>query len=235
MLNWKRIASLAIALTLVAAAGCSSEESAKKDSDSMDKAKQSQTSEEKSAEKEAEESGKKEAEKTAEKSSEMSKEKSGDTKKMPVKGGSKDVELAGYCPVAYKMAGKPIKGKKEFAVKQDGKTYYLANEKAMKAFKKSPDKYGVKFNGWCATGLAMGKQVSGDPSIFMVHEGSVYLFSSKKAKKKFKSDPAKMAKKAGMNYMKMTEKGSSAEADKEMSDDSKEESSGDAKAETSSK
>lgn len=232
MLNWKRIASLAIALTLVAAAGCSSEESAKKDSDSMDKAKQSQTSEKKSAEKEAEESGKKEAEKTAEKSSEMSKEKSGDTK-MPVKGGSKDVELAGYCPVAYKMAGKPIKGKKEFAVKQDGKTYYLANEKAMKAFEKSPDKYGVKFNGWCATGLAMGKQVSGDPSIFMVHEGSVYLFSSKKAKKKFKSDPAKMAKKAGMNYMKMTEKGSSAEADKEMSDDSKE-SSGDAKAETTS-
>ena len=233
MLNWKRVATLAVALTLFAAAGCSSEESAEKDSESMEKAKQSeQTKKDESAEKSAEESAKKEAEKTAEKSSEMSKEKSGDMK-MPVKGGSKDVELAGYCPVAYKMAGKPIEGKKEFAVEQNGKTYYLANEKAMKAFKKSPDKYGVKFDGWCATGLAMGKQVPGNPKVFMVHEGNVYLFSSEKAKEKFKSDPAKMAKKAGKNYMKMTSEESS---DASKTDEAKSDESGDdTKAETSSK
>ena len=98
------------------------------------------------------------------------------------------------------MAGKPIQGKKELAVEHGGQTWYLANEKAMKAFKANPDNFEVKFPGWCAAGLAMGKQVEADPTIFAVHNEKIYLFSSEEAKEKFMSSPDEMVKKAKENY-----------------------------------
>jgi YHS domain-containing protein len=117
-----------------------------------------------------------------------------------VKGGADDVALGGYCPVAYKMADKPIEGKEKFAVDHKGRTYYLANAKAKKAFEKMPDKFAVKYDGWCATGLAKGKEITSDPKVFTVYEGNIYLFSSPKAKKMFEKAPAEMAKKANQTW-----------------------------------
>ena len=123
--------------------------------------------------------------------------------------------IDGYCPVAYKMAGKPIKGKAEFAVEHGGKTWHLANEKAMKAFNENPQNYQVKYAGWCATGLAMNKQVEADPTIFAVHKEKIYLFSSEEAKKKFMAKADEMAKKAETNYTAMKVKGGDSAAEGE--------------------
>lgn len=123
--------------------------------------------------------------------------------------------IDGYCPVAYKMAGKPVKGKAEFAVEHGGKTWHMANEKAMKAFDENPGNYQVKYAGWCATGLAMNKQVEADPTIFAVHNEKIYLFSSEEAKKKFMDKAEEMAKKAETNYTAMKEKGGDSAAEGE--------------------
>jgi YHS domain-containing protein len=134
-----------------------------------------------------------------------------------------EAAIDGYCPVAYKMAGKPVKGKAEFAVEHDGKTWYLANEKAMKAFEEKPGNYEVKYAGWCAAGLAMGKQVEADPTIFAVHNEKIYLFSTEDAKKKFMAKADEMAKKAEKNYTAMkSEGGAAAEGEEGMEKGEKE-------------
>lgn len=114
-----------------------------------------------------------------------------------------EVACDGYCPVAYKMMDKAVKGKAEYAVKHDGETYYLLKAKAQKAFKKNPEKFKPKYSGYCATGMAKGKKLESKGKLFVLHEGKTYLFSSKKARKMFKKNPEKYIEKADEQYAEM--------------------------------
>lgn len=119
----------------------------------------------------------------------------------PVVGAMADVEVAGYCPVAYVEASKPVKGSAQYASVRDGKTYWFVNDGARQMFEANPDKYDVAYRGWCATALAMGGgKVTSDPSIFTAHEGRVYLFSNAKAKAAFDANLTEMAAKADANW-----------------------------------
>jgi YHS domain-containing protein len=182
---------IAVLLSLgLVAVGCSSGKSTEQDEESVKKdMHKEEMADEQAMEEAAEE----------EMAEEQAMEEAGETEEASASGPAID----GYCPVAYKMAGKPIEGKEEFAVEHGGETWYLANEKAMKAFQENPGNYQVKYAGWCATGLAMGKQVQADPTIFMVHSEKIYLFSSEEAKKKFEAKAAEMSEKAESNWTAM--------------------------------
>lgn len=105
------------------------------------------------------------------------------------------VELNGYCPVAYKMAGKPVLGSPEFAVHHDGKLYFLANERAKQAFEKDPRSFLPVLGGNCVVCLAKSKErVPGDPRIFSVYEGRTYLFASAEQKQAFDAHPEEFTK-----------------------------------------
>ena len=95
----------------------------------------------------------------------------------------------GYCPVAYVEMGKAVKGNPKYSVTQDGHRIQFAGADARKMFEADPSKYKVAFNGECAAAMCMGKHVKADPTIFSVHGGVTYLFSSQQAKQKFDADP----------------------------------------------
>ena len=116
--------------------------------------------------------------------------------KQPVEGALEGVEIAGYCPVAYVDANKPVKGVPEYPVQQNGVTYWFVDEGAQTAFVTNPNKYQVGYRGWCATALAAGEQVTSDPEVFRLHEGKIYLFANEKAAKAFDADPAGTVEKA---------------------------------------
>jgi YHS domain-containing protein len=85
--------------------------------------------------------------------------------------------LQGYDPVAYFLQSKAIKGKKEFAHKHDGVTYYFASASNKELFVKSPSTYEPQYGGWCA--YAMGEtaeKVEIDPETFKILDGKLYLF-----------------------------------------------------------
>ncbi len=196
-IGWMTVLVFSLALVSV---GCSSSKTAEKDEGEMasSEMKKGDMAEEESAEGEmAEESAEGMAEEGSDEMAEESDEGMADA----------GPAIDGYCPVAYKMAGKPVKGQEKFAVEHGGKTWYLANEKAMKAFQESPENFEVKYAGWCATGLAMGKQVKADPTIFSVHNEKIYLFSTQEAKEKFDAKAAEMAKKAESNWTAMHSEG----------------------------
>jgi YHS domain-containing protein len=88
--------------------------------------------------------------------------------------------IDGFDPVAYFKTNKAIEGKKEFAVFNQGATYYFSSAENKEAFLKNPTVYEPQYGGWCA--YAMGKngdKVSVDPETFKIVNGKLYLFYNK--------------------------------------------------------
>jgi YHS domain-containing protein len=109
-------------------------------------------------------------------------------------------EFGGSCPVTYLMMEKDMKGDPKISSTVDGKTYYLANADAKKLFDAEPNKYLPKYDGYCATAVAMGKKVDSDHQFFTFYNGATYLFSNKMAKDTFDKDPKMMVKNADKNF-----------------------------------
>jgi YHS domain-containing protein len=110
------------------------------------------------------------------------------------------VELDGYCPVAYLVMEESVKGDSKYSSTYEGETYYLANADAKKMFDSDPEKYLPKYDGYCATAVAMGKKMESDPEIFSVYNGATYLFSNQMAKDSFDKDPMMTIKNADKNF-----------------------------------
>lgn len=83
--------------------------------------------------------------------------------------------IQGYDAVSY-FSGKPVEGKKEFATKFGGATYYFADRKNQDAFLAAPDKYLPAYGGWCATAMALGKKVEISPENYKITDGRLFLF-----------------------------------------------------------
>lgn len=108
--------------------------------------------------------------------------------------------IGGYCPVAYVAMNKAVKGDPKFSATADGHRYLFSNADAKKMFEMEPAKYQVAYNGWCATALAMGKKLKGDPKLFTVHGGKTYLLSTTDAKKAFDDMPDGIIQKADAQW-----------------------------------
>ncbi len=118
-----------------------------------------------------------------------------DTKGVEVK-----VQLDGYCPVAYIVMEESVMGDSKYSSTYEGETYYLANADAKKMFDAEPEKYLPKYDGYCATAVAMDKLMESDPQLFSVYNGATYLFSSQMAKESFDKDPQMTIKNANKNF-----------------------------------
>lgn len=118
--------------------------------------------------------------------------------------GSK-VALGGYCAVGYVAAQKTLYGDPKFGSEYEGKLYYLSSEAAKKMFDAEPAKFAkaIKYDSYCATGVAMGKKLNTDPNLFSFVDDKLYLFSSQGAKDLFDKDPNAMIAKAEKNWKKL--------------------------------
>jgi hypothetical protein len=89
----------------------------------------------------------------------------------------KNIAIQGYDPVAYFKLGKPIKGKKEFAVKADGIIYYCSSMENKELLVKNYKMYEPQYGGWCAYAMgSSGDKVEINPETFKIIDGKLYLF-----------------------------------------------------------
>ena len=118
--------------------------------------------------------------------------------------GSK-VALGGYCAVGYVAGQKSIYGDPKYGSEYEGKLYYLSSEGAKKMFDAEPVKFAkaIKYESYCATGVAMGKKLTTDPILFSFVDDKLYLFSSQGAKDVFDKDQDAMIAKAEANWKKL--------------------------------
>ena len=95
------------------------------------------------------------------------------------------IPLEGLDPVLL-AGGKEAQGDEQFSVTRGRFRYLFAGAETKAAFEKEPGRYEIQLGGSCAR---MGPTVRGNPDLFLVHEGRIYIFGSEECVTAFKAKP----------------------------------------------
>ena len=87
----------------------------------------------------------------------------------------KGVAVGGYDPVAYFTSAKPTPGSKDISFEHNGATWRFATTANRDAFKAEPAKYAPQYGGYCAWAVSQGYTAKGDPNVWKVVGGKLYL------------------------------------------------------------
>jgi YHS domain-containing protein len=93
--------------------------------------------------------------------------------------------LEGLDPVML-VQGKEVQGDLKISVTRGTFQYLFASAENKAAFEKDPARYEIQLEGACAR---MGAPVTGNPDLYTVHQGRIYIFGSAECKKRFEAAP----------------------------------------------
>lgn len=108
--------------------------------------------------------------------------------------------VLGYDLVSYHTEGKPVRGDGNNLVVVDGVTYLFANEENKKAFEKNPERYLPAYGGYCAFGVSVNKKFVGDPEVWKIVDGKLYLNLDRNIQKMWFEDIPGNIVKADQNW-----------------------------------
>ena len=97
------------------------------------------------------------------------------------------IPLEGLDPVLLAQ-GKEVQGDMKFTVTRGQFQYMFASAENKAAFEKDPARYEIQLNGHCAR---MGSPTTGNPDLYAVHNGRIYIFGSEECQTAFKAAPEK--------------------------------------------
>lgn len=95
--------------------------------------------------------------------------------------------LEGLDPVLL-VQGKEVQGNLKITITRGQFQYFFANAENKAAFEKDPARYEIQLDGACAR---MGPPVYGNPDLYSVYQGRIYIFGSGGCKKAFDATPEK--------------------------------------------
>ena len=95
--------------------------------------------------------------------------------------------LEGLDPIML-VQGKEVQGNLKISVTRGNFQYFFASEENKAIFDKDPSHYEIQLNGACAR---MGPPVNGNPDLYSVYQGRIYIFGSGECKTRFDATPAK--------------------------------------------
>src|SRR5215813_7480562 len=97
------------------------------------------------------------------------------------------IPLEGLDPVLL-VQGKEVQGDTKYTVTRGQFQYLFANAENKATFEKDPSRYEIQLNGSCAR---MGSPTTGNPDLYLVHNGRIYIFGSEECQTNFKAAPEK--------------------------------------------
>jgi YHS domain-containing protein len=103
-------------------------------------------------------------------------------------GGDSNLMLNGNDPVNYFAAGQAAPGRTDIKALHQGATYRFVSEETRRQFITSPDRFAPQFGGFSAQAMAYAVPVGGDPAVFKIIEGRLYLFENPRARLYFEMD-----------------------------------------------
>ena len=98
------------------------------------------------------------------------------------------VAIGGYDLVSYHQNSGPIAGNGHNLANYEGNIYAFANANNKSKFQANPAKYLPAFGGFCAYGASLGKKFYGDPTVYTVVDGTLYLNLDKKVQSIWNKD-----------------------------------------------
>ncbi len=96
--------------------------------------------------------------------------------------------LKGHDPVAYFTAGRHTLGRPDIKAEHQGATYRFSREENRAAFVKEPARYAPQYGGFCSNGIVYGIPWGGDPDIWAIVDGRLYIFGGESSRKYFLMD-----------------------------------------------
>jgi len=97
------------------------------------------------------------------------------------------IPLEGLDPVMLSQ-GKEVQGDLKYKVTRGSFQYLFANAENKTIFEKDPARYEIQLDGHCAR---MGAPTTGNPDLYAVHNGRIYIFGSEECQTLFKATPEK--------------------------------------------
>ena len=97
------------------------------------------------------------------------------------------IPLEGLDPVMLSQ-GKEVQGDMKFKTTRGRYQYIIASAENKATFEKDPSRYEIQLDGHCAR---MGAPTTGNPDLYAVHNGRIYIFGSSECQKLFKATPEK--------------------------------------------
>lgn len=97
------------------------------------------------------------------------------------------IPLEGLDPVMLSQ-GKEVQGDMKFSVTRGQFKYIFSSEENKATFEKEPARYEIELEGFCAR---MGAPTGGNPDLYAVHQGRIYIFGSPECQKLFTAAPEK--------------------------------------------
>ena len=94
----------------------------------------------------------------------------------------------GYDVVAYFTVGAPTEGRDQFTAAYEGATYRFASAENRDRFAADPAAFAPQYGGYCAFGTAVGRKFDGDPTLWRIADGKLYLNLNKKVQQSWFTD-----------------------------------------------
>ena len=108
--------------------------------------------------------------------------------------------IKGYDPVAYFILGNSRLGTNEFQLEWNGAKWQFISAANGEAFKSNPEKYAPKYGGYCAWAAAQGYTAEGDPEVWRIVDGKLYLNFNRAVQENWFKDIPGFIKKADKNW-----------------------------------
>ncbi len=86
-----------------------------------------------------------------------------------------NVAVGGHDPVAYFTDGRPVKGERAFSTTYQGAEFRFASQENLDRFLADPKAYAPAYGGYCAWAVSQGYTAKGDPDIWTIVDGRLYL------------------------------------------------------------
>lgn len=88
------------------------------------------------------------------------------------------IALGGYDVVAFFEQQRAIAGDQDHALMWKGVVWHFVSAQNQSRFEANPRAYAPVFGGYCAYAMSQGYLAPGDPQLWLVEEGQLYLLNN---------------------------------------------------------
>ncbi len=111
--------------------------------------------------------------------------------------------VSGYDLVSFHTGEKPQRGNGNHKATHDGVDYLFVNEANKKTFERNPERYLPAYGGYCAYGVSVKKKFVGDPDVWRIVDGRLYLNLDTKIQNTWSKDIKGNIRKSEANWPKI--------------------------------
>lgn len=117
-----------------------------------------------------------------------------------------NIAVSGYDPVAYFLSGRPVKGSSSYKTMYKGAEFRFASAANLAKFKANPAAYAPQYGGYCAWAISQGYTASGDPTVWKIVNGKLYLNYNREVGERWGKDIPGHIRSANINWPKILAK-----------------------------